>query len=588
MCFVEFIGYVCGHRSQPVLRPCPLTANHGSNPVCPSPAERPQLLDANCPACARILHGRWVEIVTLEHQYMHERGACACGIRFPADKFPPLLAVAGQPSSQMMVAPSVVSEDCCGTSVRPATTSSGSSDVSSFEPHQRSRSGDSTPSSDESGTRPQMNNQDQSNEKYSQKSKYKTTDRRRFQKSQKARNKNRRQREPQGSRGRQQQHRDSTNSTTTTTQPDNSCGMGSSASAVDKPPSALSWHPSMLDHVDESIPSDELPRWQYRTQSQYGAEWLSEHQTLHISGQCRCPVQFESYKPVCEVTEDDVAAAQVEHGGDLIATTKWRSSSSDDNNNNNNNMNKKQKKKKKKKKKKQEKNTMSYGDNDDVARQMVPIIPEHSDLLVWQMNQGVPKSQRVFERYTLKQCGFANLAQAEAWWYSYSSQQQQEQHQQHQQQQQRDDEHQQQQNKIYAYTGKYSIAGPKPQRTYPIIAYSSPQTHAAHQDILSRQAQAAQQQQHTPAKAYRGVLDATASPFVASSNMGSGSAMMVDDAKNQTTTKYHQDHGVPLAGLPIGVGPEGLDEYSRSPEWDMCASARPKRVRTQSCPPARQ
>ncbi|KAH8676083.1 hypothetical protein BX600DRAFT_454304 [Xylariales sp. PMI_506] len=44
---------------------------------------RPTEVCTTCPACARILHVRWVEIVTLEHQWMHERGACGCEVKFP-------------------------------------------------------------------------------------------------------------------------------------------------------------------------------------------------------------------------------------------------------------------------------------------------------------------------------------------------------------------------------------------------------------------------------------------------------------------------------------------------------------------------
>ncbi|ETS87277.1 hypothetical protein PFICI_01105 [Pestalotiopsis fici W106-1] len=516
MCFVEFIGYVCGHRSQPVLRPCPLTTNHASNPVCPNPAERPQLLDANCPACARILHGRWVEIVTIEHQYMHERGACGCGVQFPADKFPPLMTTASQSSPIMAMTPSV-SQESSGESVRPNTSSSSSSAVSSTEHHQHRRSGDSTPNNN-SDAQHQMDHKNQKkNGKYKQSGQYTTTQQRR-QKKKKADKRQQHQNRSKGSRGRQNDE--------TTTEPDRNSEQNSTLADHDKPP-ALSWNPSVLNGIDESIPSHELPRWQHRIQSQYGAEWLAEHQALHASGQCKCPVQFQSYKPMCALTEDDVAAAEAEHGDPFA--TNWR-----------NGTNKKPTPKQKKQKKMF---------NDIVQPRN---IPEYSDLLVWQMNHGVPKSQQVHERRTMKFCGFANLAQAEHWWYN-----------------RREPQSEQQQNEqIYAYSGSYSIAGPKPQRTYPIMAYSSPQTQAAHEEIKAR----------TPsrkAKAYRG-LDATAPPFV---------SMSEADNKNQTT-KYTQDHGLPLAGLPIGVGPEGLDEYSHSAEWEMCNSARPKRIRTQSCPPS--
>ncbi|KAI0173404.1 hypothetical protein GGR52DRAFT_385412 [Hypoxylon sp. FL1284] len=83
MCFTEFIGYTCGHASAPVKRLCPLTTQLYNNPCCDRNAVRPMLATTFCPACARILHGRWVNILELEHRFMHERGACSCAARFP-------------------------------------------------------------------------------------------------------------------------------------------------------------------------------------------------------------------------------------------------------------------------------------------------------------------------------------------------------------------------------------------------------------------------------------------------------------------------------------------------------------------------
>ncbi|OTA64837.1 hypothetical protein K449DRAFT_463868 [Hypoxylon sp. EC38] len=83
MCFIEYMGYTCGHTSMPVKRPCPLTTQQHSNPCCPVPAARPILSQSMCPACARILHGRYVNIIEHEHRFMHERGACHCAVQFP-------------------------------------------------------------------------------------------------------------------------------------------------------------------------------------------------------------------------------------------------------------------------------------------------------------------------------------------------------------------------------------------------------------------------------------------------------------------------------------------------------------------------
>ncbi|KAI5862216.1 hypothetical protein GGS23DRAFT_597831 [Durotheca rogersii] len=84
MCFTEYIGYTCGHTSLSVKRPCPLTTQLFNNPVCPGVgAARPILAESLCPACSRIIHGRCVNIIENEHRFMHARGACPCPVRFP-------------------------------------------------------------------------------------------------------------------------------------------------------------------------------------------------------------------------------------------------------------------------------------------------------------------------------------------------------------------------------------------------------------------------------------------------------------------------------------------------------------------------
>lgn len=91
MCFSEFIGYTCGHSSAEVLRPCPMTTQQHTNPLCARHARRPMLVPEMCPACQRVLHGRAVLITEWEHRWMHERGVCGCEVRFP-DLFRPRVA----------------------------------------------------------------------------------------------------------------------------------------------------------------------------------------------------------------------------------------------------------------------------------------------------------------------------------------------------------------------------------------------------------------------------------------------------------------------------------------------------------------
>ncbi|KUI66359.1 hypothetical protein VM1G_02072 [Cytospora mali] len=96
MCFSEFIGYTCGHSSSEVLRPCPMTTQLYTNPLCGRYARRPILAPKMCPACQRVLHGRAVLIVEWEHRWMHERGVCGCEVQFP-DLFRPRVVGRNQP-----------------------------------------------------------------------------------------------------------------------------------------------------------------------------------------------------------------------------------------------------------------------------------------------------------------------------------------------------------------------------------------------------------------------------------------------------------------------------------------------------------
>ncbi|KAI1143318.1 hypothetical protein F5Y05DRAFT_149376 [Hypoxylon sp. FL0543] len=83
MCFLEFIGYTCGHTSVPVKRPCPLTTQLHNLPCCANAAARPFLVGEMCPGCTRVVHGRFINIIEFEHRFMHERGTCHCEVKFP-------------------------------------------------------------------------------------------------------------------------------------------------------------------------------------------------------------------------------------------------------------------------------------------------------------------------------------------------------------------------------------------------------------------------------------------------------------------------------------------------------------------------
>lgn len=95
MCFTELIGYTCGHTGATVLRPCPMTTEDTTFPVCSNPGRRPILAGEMCPACLRIMHGRANLVLEWEHHWMHERGVCGCPVVFP-DLIAPRVAGKGQ------------------------------------------------------------------------------------------------------------------------------------------------------------------------------------------------------------------------------------------------------------------------------------------------------------------------------------------------------------------------------------------------------------------------------------------------------------------------------------------------------------
>ncbi|CAK7219708.1 hypothetical protein SCUCBS95973_003909 [Sporothrix curviconia] len=83
MCFIEFVGYTCGHTSMPVLRACPLTTASHTFPTCPRRGDKAFFAGEMCSACQRIIHSRATQIEEYEHRFMHERGVCGCETVFP-------------------------------------------------------------------------------------------------------------------------------------------------------------------------------------------------------------------------------------------------------------------------------------------------------------------------------------------------------------------------------------------------------------------------------------------------------------------------------------------------------------------------
>ncbi|CAK7208311.1 hypothetical protein SBRCBS47491_000049 [Sporothrix bragantina] len=83
MCFIEFVGYTCGHTSLPVIRACPLTTASHTFPTCPRRGDKAFFAGEMCSACQRIIHSRATQIEEYEHRFMHERGVCGCETVFP-------------------------------------------------------------------------------------------------------------------------------------------------------------------------------------------------------------------------------------------------------------------------------------------------------------------------------------------------------------------------------------------------------------------------------------------------------------------------------------------------------------------------
>ncbi|KAL2259361.1 hypothetical protein VTK26DRAFT_6986 [Humicola hyalothermophila] len=89
MCFVEFICYQCGHPSASVVRPCPMTTAGHNFPVCPKCPNKQWFAETMCTPCERVIHSRWVLVRECEHRWLHERGACGCEVTFPGLLYTP-------------------------------------------------------------------------------------------------------------------------------------------------------------------------------------------------------------------------------------------------------------------------------------------------------------------------------------------------------------------------------------------------------------------------------------------------------------------------------------------------------------------
>ncbi|KAI1873117.1 uncharacterized protein JN550_003370 [Neoarthrinium moseri] len=263
MCFSEYIGYGCGHTTVAVLRPCPLTTHLHTNPVCPSPAQRPTQVHTMCPSCARILHTRWVEIVTLEHQWMHERGVCGCPVVFPALQEPRI--VGGERHEAGYSSDGGEDQQVQASNAQTVHIPSGTGPVM-LDPESYSRAmpgkehavvlaPKAVNSSSDTPAHPKPKN----------KGKGKTRSKHSGQNTKAKANQNQK-------------------------------------------PHAMAWNRNISPIVDITQDYGTGNKIAVRLSSQYGAEWIPDHAQLHAAGKCECAVAFETYKPH-SITAVDLAAA---------------------------------------------------------------------------------------------------------------------------------------------------------------------------------------------------------------------------------------------------------------------------------------
>ncbi|KAK6087344.1 hypothetical protein SCUP234_01975 [Seiridium cupressi] len=454
------------------------------------------MVTSSCSTCARILHTRWVEIVILEHQWMHERGTCGCGVVFPALQQPRetgkvRLGGGGGGGGNGNGGNTSTSDDSTYSTRGRDDDSTAAAGQVLFDPESYSRTGMDVPQSQEH-QQPHPSNQ-------STKSKNKQARRKRNKPDRK------KQKDIQAdlhSRGKPHNVPDMVNSTK---------------------PHALAWDLTLspLIEIDEPVtstssstkPSTSIA---VRLSSQYGAEWIPEHAKLHAAGNCNCPVKFDTYKPE-KLTVRDIA----EHAPGLKI--------------------------------------------DAPIKALQKLDLRNSDVMIWRINKENPAAKQIPWPVEKEEFGFKSVAQAEAWLAAegislgdipdqvflnqhigrplakFSTD---------------------------PYSGVSSFVQPPKfdghgSLQYPLIAYGYDVVQTSSTQIASQ---------------------AAANRPVTASNPEQQGRANGQVIATRGVTKYRQKHGLPLIGWPLGAGPEGGQENSHSPAWNMCLLSRPALERSRSCP----
>ncbi|RYP41682.1 hypothetical protein DL767_000887 [Monosporascus sp. MG133] len=278
MCFIEYLGYTCGHTGDSVLRPCPLTTRAHVNPVCPLPAVRPQLSRDHCPACQRVMHNRWVDIMEEEHRWMHERGACGCPVEFPALMQPRMIGRDG---------PDYGGGAGGAVSARPNAQGHGQGHGYGYG---RGQSTGSTGSGSGSGGHYKPGN-----------SKNKNKNKKASNKPGRGRGGGNAKHQHQQKQKQQQQQQPQEHQTKAQTQQQRRQQQRERYPAFEE----------VRDGEDEND-----VRYVIRQPSMYGVEWTWDHAKLHEDGRCGCAVRFDKYDPSPSKVLRDVKHPGAGAGGD--------------------------------------------------------------------------------------------------------------------------------------------------------------------------------------------------------------------------------------------------------------------------------
>ncbi|RYP80327.1 hypothetical protein DL770_006274 [Monosporascus sp. CRB-9-2] len=266
MCFIEYLGYTCGHTGDSVLRPCPLTTRAHVNPVCPVPAVRPQLSRDHCPACQRVMHNRWVDIMEEEHRWMHERGACGCPVEFPALMQPRMIgrdgpdygAGAGGAVSGLPNAPGHGQGHGYGYGRGQSTGSTGSGSGSGGGSYHKPGNSRNRNKNKKASNKPGRGRGGGGNAKHQHQHQWKQQQQQQQQPQSQSH-----QTKAQTQQQRRQQQRER--------------------------------YPAFEEVRDGENDND--VRYVIRQPSMYGVEWTWDHAKLHEDGRCGCAVRFDKYDP---------------------------------------------------------------------------------------------------------------------------------------------------------------------------------------------------------------------------------------------------------------------------------------------------